>query len=227
MPDADYGQLRRLRGEYRMLYLYIVRHGETEWNKEGRMQGRLNSNLTPMGKKYATRLGERLKDTEFAHIISSPSGRALETVQLIKGNRDIPIMTDERIMEMNLGSWQGLRHDDLKKKYPNEYEQFINKPDNHQIEGAESLTEMSNRATEFLTGLKKSRDNGNLLVVTHGRFISALYAVFKGVELKDIWAGPTVQGTSLTIVKLNQEQYEVLLEADMSHVHGAETIIRS
>ena len=210
-----------------MLYLYIVRHGETEWNKEGRMQGRLNSNLTPMGKKYATRLGERLKDTEFAHIISSPSGRALETVQLIKGNRDIPIMTDERIMEMNLGSWQGLRHDDLKKKYPNEYEQFINKPDNHQIEGAESLTEMSNRATEFLTGLKKSRDNGNLLVVTHGRFISALYAVFKGVELKDIWAGPTVQGTSLTIVKLNQEQYEVLLEADMSHVQGEETIIRS
>ena len=210
-----------------MLYLYIVRHGETEWNKEGRMQGRLNSNLTPMGKKYATRLGERLKDTEFAHIISSPSGRALETVQLIKGNRDIPIMTDERIMEMNLGSWQGMRQDELKKKFPNEFEQFINKPDDHQIEGAESLTEMSNRATEFLTGLKKSRDNGNLLVVTHGRFISALYAVFKGVELKDIWAGPTVQGTSLTIVKLNQEQYEVLLEADMSHVHGAETIIRS
>ena len=92
-------------------------------------------------------LGERLKDTEFAHIISSPSGRALETVQLIKGNRDIPIITDERIMEMNLGSWQGMRHDDLKKQYPNEYEQFINEPDDHQIEGAESLTEMSNRAS--------------------------------------------------------------------------------
>ena len=58
--------------------------------------------------------------------------------------------------------------------------------------------------------------------MTHGRFISALYAVFKGVELKDIWAGPTVQGTSLTIVKLDQEQYEVLLEADMSHVQGEE-----
>jgi broad specificity phosphatase PhoE len=86
---------------------------------------------------------------------------------------------------------------------------------------------MSNRATEFLTDLKKSQDNGNLLVVTHGRFISALYAVFKGVELKDIWAGPTVQGTSLTIVKLDQEQYEVLLEADMSHVQEEETIIRS
>ena len=210
-----------------MLYLYIVRHGETEWNKEGRMQGRLNSNLTPRGKKYAMLLGERLKDTEFAHIISSPSGRTLETVQLIKGNRDIPIITDERIMEMNLGSWQGMKQDDLKKQYPNEYEHFINKPDDHQIEGAESLTEMSNRATEFLTELKKSRDNGNLLVVTHGRFISALYAVFKGVELKDIWAGPTVQGTSLTIVKLDQEQYEVLLEADMSHVQGEETIIRS
>jgi broad specificity phosphatase PhoE len=210
-----------------MLYLYIVRHGETEWNKEGRMQGRLNSNLTPRGEKHAMLLGERLKDTEFAHIISSPSGRALETVQLIKGNRDIPIITDERIMEMNLGSWQGMRHDDLKKQYPNEYEQFINEPDDHQIEGAESLAEMSNRATAFLTDVKKSRDNGNLLVVTHGRFISALYAVFKEVELKDIWAGPTVQGTSLTIVKMDQEQYEVLLEADMGHIQGEETNIRS
>ena len=59
-------------------------------------------------------------------------------------------------------------------------------------------------------------------MVTHGRFISALYAVFKGVELKDIWTGPTVQGTSLTIVKMDQEHYEVLLEADMSHVQGEE-----
>ena len=210
-----------------MLYLYIVRHGETEWNKEGRMQGRLNSDLTLKGKKYAALLGERLKDTEFAHIISSPSGRALETVQLIKGNRDIPILTDERIMEMNLGSWQGMKHEDLKKQYPSEYEQFLNKPDDHQIEGAETLTEMSNRAGEFLTELMQSRENGNLLVVTHGRFISALYAVCKGVELKDIWSGPTVQGTSLTIVKLDQEQYEVLLEADMSHIQGEETIIRS
>ena len=210
-----------------MLYLYIVRHGETEWNKEGRMQGRLNSNLTSKGKKYARALGERLKDTEFAHIISSPSGRTLETVQLIKGDRDIPIMTDERIMEINLGSWQGMKKDDLKKLYPNEYEHFINKPDDHQIEGAETLSEMSKRAMEFLTDLKGSRDNENLLIVTHGRFISALYAIFKGVELKDIWAMPTVEGTSLTIVKLDQGQFEVLLEADMSHVQGEETVLRS
>ena len=113
-----------------MLYLYIVRHGETEWNKEGRMQGRLNSNLTPRGKKYAMLLGERLKDTEFAHIISSPSGRTLETVQLIKGNREIPVITDERIMEMNLGSWQGMKQDDLKNLYPNEFEQFLKNPMN-------------------------------------------------------------------------------------------------
>ena len=92
-----------------MLFLYIVRHGETEWNKEGRIQGRLNSDLTSKGKKYAKLLGERLKDTEFAHLISSPSGRTLETAQLIKGNRDLPVVTDERIMEMNLGSWQGMK----------------------------------------------------------------------------------------------------------------------
>jgi broad specificity phosphatase PhoE len=209
-----------------MLLLYIVRHGETEWNKEGRIQGRLNSDLTLKGKKYAKLLGERLKDTEFAHIISSPSGRTLETVQLIKGNRDLPVVTDERIMEMNLGSWQGMKKDDLKGLYPNEFDQFLRKPDEHQIEGAESLDEMSDRAVDFLNGLKNRKDDENVLVVTHGRFISALYAVCKGVELKDIWTGPTVQGTSLTIVKMDQDHYEVLLEADMSHVHGEEATLR-
>jgi broad specificity phosphatase PhoE len=203
-----------------MLYLYIVRHGETEWNKESRIQGRLNSSLTTKGREYAKLLGECLKDKKFTHIISSPSQRTIETAELIKGNRNIQVVTDERIMEMHMGTWQGMTKNEIKALYPREYDHFIKKPDGYQNEGAESFVDMNKRATEFLNELKNSKLSGNLLVVTHGLLIKTLFTVFKGIEIKDLWTEPTVEGTSLTIVKMDQDQYEFMLESDMSHVNG-------
>jgi probable phosphoglycerate mutase len=86
-----------------MITLYITRHGETEWNKEKRMQGWLDSNLTESGIKNAVSLGERLKETEFTAIYSSPSGRTKATTSLIRGERDIPVIYDENLKEIKLG----------------------------------------------------------------------------------------------------------------------------
>ncbi len=203
-----------------MLKLYIVRHGETEWNKVNRIQGRLDSNLSDKGREYAKRLGEKLKDTEFAAIISSPSHRALETAKILRGSRTTPIGTDERIMEMHLGSWQGLTTKEIKAHYPAEYDSFMNEPDLFLGGDGESFIDMLERANDFLEELKKSELTGNLLVVTHGLFIKILYLIFKEIELKDLWTEPTVDGTSLSIVKWENEQFELLVESDMSHVEG-------
>ena len=208
-----------------MLYLYIVRHGETEWNKEDRIQGRLDSSLTAKGREYAALLSKRLEDTKFAHIMSSPSERALETATLIRGNRDIAIVTDERIMEMSMGPWQGMTKGEIKARYSHEYDCFMNKPDDYRNEGAESFVDMNKRATDFLNEIRSRKISGNLLVVTHGLFIKSLYLLFKGIELKDIWTEPTVEGTSLTIVKIDQDQHELILEGDMSHVKETGVIL--
>ncbi|MCQ6276948.1 histidine phosphatase family protein [Bacillus sp. V3B] len=207
-----------------MVYLYIVRHGETEWNKEERIQGRLNSSLTTKGKEYAKLLSERLKDTEFDHILSSPSERTLETAQLIKGNRNIRIRTDERIMEMHMGPWQGMKKTEIKALYPYEYDHFMNKPDGYRNKGAESFVDMNKRAVDFLNEIRSRKISGNLLVVTHGLFIKSLYLLFKGIDLKEIWTEPTVEGTSLTIVKIDHDRIELILEGDMSHVKGKEVL---
>lgn len=207
-----------------MLYLYIVRHGETEWNKEDRIQGRLDSSLTAKGKAYARLLSERLSDKEFDHIISSPSERTVETAQLIKGNKNIQLVTDERIMEMHMGPWQGMKKTEIRALYPNEYDDFMNKPDRYRNKDAESFVDMHKRATDFLNEIRSRKIDGNLLIVTHGLFIKSLYLLFKGIDVKDIWIEPTVEGTSLTIVKINEDQIELILEGDMSHVKGKEAL---
>ena len=206
-------------GNRRMLTLYIVRHGETEWNKEDRIQGRLNSHLTEKGRRNAQLLGERLKEIDFAKVITSPSGRTIETTKLIREDRDMFVQTNERIMEMDMGPWQGLLKSEIRSKYPDAYECFMNRPELYQNEDAESFIDIYKRAEAFLHELRSSKQTGNLLIVSHGLFIKALFLTIKEIKIKDFWTEPTVEGTSLSIVKMDAEETKLLLEGDMSHVN--------
>ncbi|WP_428910551.1 histidine phosphatase family protein [Niallia sp. Krafla_26] len=201
-----------------MLTLYIVRHGETEWNKEGRIQGRLNSSLTENGRQVARLLGERLRDVDFFRVISSPSERTRETTELIIGDRGLLYETADGIMEMDMGPWQGLLMDEIRKRYADQYDCFRNRPEDYLNEEAESFIDMYKRAEKFLSTLLESGDTGNLLVVSHGLFIKSLFLVIKGIPINDFWTIPTVDGASLSVVQIEQGLMKVVLEGDISHV---------
>ena len=89
-----------------MTRLYITRHGQTEWNVEGRFQGRADSKLTPLGESQALWLGERLKDERIDVIISSSSGRTITTSEKIRGERGIRIIPNDNLREIYLGRWK-------------------------------------------------------------------------------------------------------------------------
>ncbi|MBT2663274.1 histidine phosphatase family protein [Bacillus sp. ISL-45] len=200
-----------------MLHLYVIRHGETEWNKEKRSQGRLDSPLTDKGKEDARSLGARLQDTEFRQIISSPSGRTMETVRLVKGERMIPLFTDERLMEIDLGSWQGKTENEIKSLYPEEFDTYWNKPECYISVGGETFLQVQHRLMEFLDDLEKTVRDGNVLIVTHGVVIKTLYLLSRDSLLKHLWEPPFIHGTSLTILKLDAGKKELQLEACVSH----------
>ncbi|CAM3814080.1 histidine phosphatase family protein [Mesobacillus thioparans] len=200
-----------------MLNLYVIRHGETEWNKEKRSQGRLDSSLTDKGKEDARLLGARLHDTEFKQIISSPSGRTLETAKLIRGEREIPLLTDERLMEIDLGEWQGKTEDEIKTIYPDEFHTYWNEPDIYTSIGGETFLQVQQRLVDFLEDLEKTVTNGNVLIVTHGVVIKTLYLLCHNSTLKHLWDPPFIHGTSLTILTLDAGRKELLLEACVSH----------
>ena len=108
--------------------IYITRHGETQWNKKGLMQGWKNSDLTEKGIENAKRLGESLKDINFDVIYTSPLGRANETAKCINGNKDTKIVLVESLKEMGFGIWEGMENSKLKELYSEQYNNFWERP---------------------------------------------------------------------------------------------------
>ncbi|MEH7123269.1 histidine phosphatase family protein [Bacillus sp. JJ1773] len=200
-----------------MLNLFVIRHGETEWNTQKRMQGRLDSDLTEKGKKDARSLGERLKDTDFVRIISSPSNRTLETAKLVVGERAVAIETDERLMEIHLGDWQGKVEEDIEKEYPDHFHAYWNLPALYESVGGESFSDVKERILEFLLELENATPSGNVLVVTHGVVIKALYLLCRNAPIEEIWNPPFIHGTSLTTIKMQDGKMELILEGCTAH----------
>ncbi len=88
--------------------LYIIRHGETSWNAEGRLQGQTDIPLNENGIRLAKITGEALKEVPFDLAISSPLKRARQTAELVLAGRQVPVLEDARIEELSFGSWEGL-----------------------------------------------------------------------------------------------------------------------
>ncbi|WP_066301731.1 histidine phosphatase family protein [Bacillus sp. FJAT-29937] len=200
-----------------MLNLFVIRHGETEWNTQKRMQGRLDSDLTEKGKKDARSLGERLKDTKFVRIISSPSNRTLETAKQVVVERAAAVETDERLMEIHLGDWQGKVEADIEKEYPDLFHAYWNLPALYESVGGESFSDVKERLLEFLLELEKATPSGNVLIVTHGVVIKALYLLCRNAPIEEIWNPPFIHGTSLTKIKMRDGKMELILEGCIAH----------
>lgn len=199
-----------------MLQLYFTRHGETEWNVQKRLQGRLNSNLTKNGVRDAILLGERLIETDFEAVYVSPSNRTVETAKLIIGERDLPFIKDERLMEINLGDWEGRTIDEIIATEPELYHLYQERPTEFKGTG-ERFEDVRLRVESVLNDLEKTYSSGNLLIVTHGVFIKVLQAICKDNSLEFVWDPPFIEGTSLTVVKIDNGKRELLIEGDISH----------
>jgi broad specificity phosphatase PhoE len=207
-----------------MITLYITRHGETEWNREKRMQGWLDSNLTENGIKNAVSLGERLKETELTAIFSSPSGRTKATTSLIRGERDIPVIYEENLKEIKLGEWEGKTHSSIKEMYQAQYESFWKAPHQYTSVGGETFEETRARAIQVLNRIKKEYVSGNILIVTHSVLIKCLYSFFRNTSIETLWDPPYMHDTSLTIVEMNENGFKLVLEGDISHLETANFI---
>ncbi|MBB6698413.1 histidine phosphatase family protein [Clostridium algidicarnis] len=198
--------------------IYIARHGETKWNIEGRMQGFKDSDLTQKGVSDAKSLGESLKDIDFDCIYSSPLGRALDTAKYIRQDDNIKIILDDSLKELNLGLWEGMTHEEIKEKYPLQYNNFREHPESFESQGGESFLEIIKRVEDGLNNIIKDENHENILIVTHTCVIKAISIIVKGNDVKDFWNLPFINNTSLTILEVINKEIKVLLEADVSHL---------
>lgn len=198
--------------------IYLTRHGETEWNKEGRMQGWKNSDLANSGVEGAKKLGYRLRDIDFDHIYCSPLGRTIDTAKHVRQDKDTEIVLIDSLKEMGFGKWEGMKHDDIKELYPTEFFNFWNMPHLYKPVEGESFEDLFTRVKSVLDEIIYNSKGENVLIVSHAVVIKAIYAIIKNNPLEELWNPPFLQGTSLTIIEINDKEASIVLEADTSHL---------
>lgn len=156
-------------------YVIVVRHGETEWNTEGRRQGHLDSTLTAKGRAQAEALAQRFTAESCSAIYSSDLGRAYETARAIAETTGHEVVCDARLRERHLGIFQGLDGAEIRKRYPMEYEEHRNGGADHAVPSGESFRQQTERNMGCLEELGRRHEGEIIMVVTHGGVLSALF----------------------------------------------------
>ena len=134
--------------------IYFVRHGETDWNKERKIQGQVDIPLNEFGRHLARETAKGLRDVPFDVCFTSPLGRARETAQIILQGRDVPILEDKRILEMNFGVLEGKCCSKEGWDVPDSFQMFFDDPVHYQApEGGEDFQAVRERTGDFLNWL--------------------------------------------------------------------------
>lgn len=198
------------------MILYIVRHGQTKWNVQKRLQGASDTDLNENGIALAKVTGEALKEVPFSCCFTSPLKRARETAELVLGERKniVPVYPDDRIREISFGVWEGQDSTLLPQEM---LDNFFHHPEKYQPpQGGEALSHILERTRDFwqdITSREELQDK-TVLVASHGCCIRALlHNVYKDAGLENYWHGTVPPNCCVNVVEVRDGK-AVLLEED-------------
>lgn len=195
--------------------IYFVRHGETDWNKERKIQGQVDIPLNEFGRHLARETAKGLRDVPFDVCFTSPLGRARETAEIILQGRDVPILEDKRILEMNFGVLEGKCCSKEGWDVPDSFQMFFDDPVHYQApEGGEDFQAVRERTGDFLNWLfaqEQYRDS-TVLVTTHGAAMAGLLNNLKKKSLAEYWGVGVHKNCGVTEVDVTDGRIDIISE---------------
>lgn len=199
-----------------MTTIYLTRHGSTMWNYEKRFQGQKDSELTEEGIGQAESLRNRINDMDIDVIYTSPIKRAFRTANIVRGNKDIEIITSDALKELHFGEYEGLTEEELLAQgRGSELRKVFAGEIDVRLPGGETLRELSHRVGDFIDNILACQEGKSVLVVTHG---AALRAIIRHIEKKDEYPNFIVGQTTLTKVNYINGNAEMEYINDGSHL---------
>lgn len=163
--------------------ILLTRHGQTEWNFLKKVQGKVDIKLNQTGIEEAQNLKDTLKNEPIDLILCSPLIRAVETADIINGDRNIPILIVEKLSERDFGEFEGMPNTAF------DFEAFWSYKQNMQYQKAENIRKFFQRVYEFLDGIHLKYKDKRILLVAHGGISIPVYCYFNGIPDKDILLG--------------------------------------
>ena len=164
--------------------IILIRHGETEWNSQQRMQGHSDSDLSSVGQAQIQALGQWMKNVPFDLIYSSDSLRAKQTAEAITQFSGHELKIDLRLREKNLGVFEGLTSEEARERHPEVFRLFKTAGSKYVIDEGESTQQLQDRALEIVNEIRIKHPEERVLLVTHGGFIRVVMKHSLGLSLE-------------------------------------------
>lgn len=196
--------------------IYLIRHGETDYNKEKRLQGETDIPLNEKGIDLARKTAKGLKDVHFDRIYTSPLVRARKTAEIIRGNRDIEIIPTNGLKEISFGDYEGLTILDGKYNIPDpDFLNFFEAPEKyHTPPNGESIEHLKKRTSSFLRKIMQDPANEDLtfLMSSHGAAIRGILSGLQDLPVSRFWEGGVHKNCGVTLLHAEKGRFEIVFE---------------
>lgn len=171
-----------------MTRIFLIRHGETEWNNQGRLQGNSNIKLSPEGIRQAKLLADYSPFIQVNAIYSSDLIRAVDTAKILAAKFHLKVQTMPELREANFGYWEGKVIGDLVKIYPEDFGKFFTDPEKCHPPQGETFLQCQARVVNAINKIIETHDNQNVVVITHGAAIRLLLCAALDIPIHKMWA---------------------------------------
>ena len=204
--------------------VYLVRHGETNWNRERRFQGHLDVPLSTQGRRQAEAVATWLSQqpVSFSAVYSSDLERAAQTAQAIGERLGLTPIYAQELREIHCGDWDGLLVEEIENRYPGKLDEWREIVDRCPMPGGESLAEVQRRIFGFYERMIRQHTGGAIVIVSHRAALSALQAAMHGWDLAEAWRSRRARmgNTGVTVVIRNNAtgEHRTILSDSAEHL---------
>jgi|HubBroStandDraft_2_1064218.scaffolds.fasta_scaffold04494_4 probable phosphoglycerate mutase len=199
-----------------MATVYVVRHGESEANREGRYQGRQDSPLSALGHQQAAALAGTLSASRVACVISSPLRRCVETALPVAARLGVPLECDDRVIEIAHGTWEGRLRAEVEREDAARMHAWRTVPQHVRFDGGESLADVDARWRSFAASHLTDAD---AIVVTHDILVRLAILAATNRTLAQLWE-PKAENAAYAIFEINDARWQLVSECCATHLTG-------
>ena len=203
-----------------MTQLILIRHGETPWNRERRMQGHVDTALSDTGRAQAAALASRLAATDFSGLYSSDLARARDTAHAIAELTGHAIVAERRLRERAFGIFEGLTYHEIADRYPEAFARFEARDPDYVVPGGESARAFWARCLGCLGEIGERHAGAAVVVVTHGLVLDAIYRAAHGLPHDQPRPVPLVNA-SINVFAYSAGTWQMESWGDVGHLDEA------
>jgi len=200
-----------------MTSVYLVRHGQTAWNKEEIFRGRTDIPLDETGLKQAELVGQYFKGMEIHAIYSSSLSRAWETAQKIAQFQNLKVQPLDGIIDMSFGNWEGRPHQEIRESDSKTYRQWVETPHLVRLPGGEGLDDVRVRAMAAIEEVIRNHPGKTLILVTHRVVNKVLICSILGLDNSHFWQ-ITQDTTAINLIQHRNGKYILSLMNETCHL---------